>query len=317
VDKALRPFRFLAAFQAVVDGATLAETARRAESIGFSALVIPDHLIEQLSPVPAMAIIAAATKTLRIGTFVVNNDLRHPAVLAQDMASLDVLSGGRLEIGIGAGWNRPEYDAIGLPFEPVATRVERLAESVTVLKGLFGEGPFTFQGRHYVITGHDGQPKPVQKPHPPLFIGGGGRRTLSLAAREADIVGLAPRQLSGQRVEPRSLTWAATEEKIDWVREAAGERFTGLELNVYPSSWEIVVTDDARAEAQRVIDHLRTRSGIELSVDEVLGSPHLYIGTVDELVDKIRDLRARLGISSFMLGEVDELAPVVERLAGT
>ena len=114
---------------------TLAETARRAESIGYSALVIPDHLIEQLSPVPAMAIIAAATKTLRIGTFVVNNDLRHPAVLAQDMASLDVLSGGRLEIGIGAGWNRPEYDAIGLPFEPVATRVERLAESVTVLKG--------------------------------------------------------------------------------------------------------------------------------------------------------------------------------------
>jgi probable F420-dependent oxidoreductase len=233
------------------------------------------------------------------------------------MASLDVLSGGRLEIGIGAGWNRPEYDAIGLTFEPVATRVERLAESVTVLKGLFGEGPFTFQGRHYAITDHDGQPKPVQKPHPPLLIGGGGRRTLSLAAREADVVGLAPRQLSGQRVEPRSLTWAATEEKIDWVREAAGERFTGLELNVYPSSWEIVVTNDAHAEAHRVIDHLRARSGIELTVDEVLGSPHLFIGTVDALVDKIRDLRARLGISSFMLGEVDELAPVVERLAGT
>lgn len=317
MDGSPRPFRFLAAFQAVVDGATLAETARRAESIGFSALVIPDHLIEQLSPVPALATVAAATKTLRIGTFVVNNDLRHPAILAQDMASLDVLSGGRLEIGIGAGWNRPEYDAIGLPFEPVATRVERLAESVTVLKGLFGEGPFTFQGRYYAITDHDGQPKPVQRPHPPLLIGGGGRRTLGLAAREADIVGLAPRQLSGQRVEPRSLTWAATEEKIGWVREAAGDRFGGLELNVYPSSWEIVVTDDARAEAHRVIDHLRARSGIELTVDEVLGSPHLFIGTVDALVDKIRDLRARLGISSFMLGEVDELAPVVERLAGT
>jgi len=270
-----------------------------------------------LSYLSTPAIIAAATTTLRIGTFVVNNDLRHPAVLAQDMASLDVLSGGRLEIGIGAGWNRPEYDAIGLPFEPVATRVERLTESVTVLKGLFSEGPFTFQGRHYAITDHDGQPKPVQKPHPPLLIGGGGRRTLSLAAREADIVGLAPRQLSGQRVEPRSLTWAATEEKIGWVREAAGERFAGLELNVYPSSWEIVVTDDAHAEAHRVIDHLRARSGVELTVDEVLASPHLFIGSVDALVDKIRDLRARLGISSFMLGEVDELAPVVERLAGT
>ncbi len=185
MDGSPRPFRFLAGFQAVVDPATLAETARRAESIGFSTLVIPDHLIEQLSPVPALAIVAAATTTLRIGTFVVNNDLRHPAVLAQEMASLDVLSDGRLEIGIGAGWNRPEYDAIGLPFEPVATRVERLAESVTVLKGLFGDGPFTFQGRHYAITDHDGQPKPVQKPHPPLLIGGGGRRTLSLAAREA------------------------------------------------------------------------------------------------------------------------------------
>jgi probable F420-dependent oxidoreductase len=317
VDGSPRPFRFLAAFQAVVDGATLAETARRAESIGFSALVIPDHLIEQLSPVPAMAVIATATRTLRIGTFVINNDLRHPAILAQDMASLDVLSGGRLEIGIGAGWNRPEYDAIGRSFEPVATRVERLAESVSVLKGLFAEGPFTFQGRYYTITDHDGQPKPVQRPHPPLLIGGGGRRTLSLAAREADTVGLAPRQLSGQRVEPRSLTWAATEEKIGWVREAAGDRFANLELNVYPSSWQIVVTDDAHAEAQRVIDHLSARSGVELTVDEVLGSPHLFIGSVDALVDKIRDLRARLGISSFMLGEVDELAPVVERLAGT
>ena len=265
----------------MVDGAALAETARRAKSIGFSGLVIPDHLIEQLSAVPALATVAAATETLRIGTFVTNNDLRHPAVLAQDMASLDVLSGGRLDIGIGAGWNRPEYDAIGVPFEPVATRVERLTESVAVLKGLFGDGPFTFHGRHYTITEHDGQPKPVQRPHPPLLIGGGGRRTLSMAAREADIVGLAPRQLSGQRAEPRSMTLAAAEEKIAWVREAAGDRFAGLELNVYPSSWEIVVTDHARAEAGRVIDHFRARTGIELTVDEVLESPHLFIGTVD------------------------------------
>ena len=317
MDQTLRPFRFLAGFQAVVDGTTLADTARRAESIGFSGLVIPDHLIEQLSAVPALAVVAAATETLRIGTFVTNNDLRHPAVLAQDLASLDVLSGGRLEIGIGAGWNQLEYDAIGLPFEPVATRVERLTESVAVLKGLFGDGPFTYHGRHYTITDHDGQPKPVQRPHPPLMIGGGGRRTLTLAAREADIIGLAPRQLSGRRAEPRSMTLAAAEEKIAWVREAAGDRFDGLELNVYPSSWEIVVTDHARAEAGRVIDHLRARTGIELTVDEVLESPHLFIGSVETLVAKIQELRARLGISSFMLGEVDELAPVVERLAGT
>jgi probable F420-dependent oxidoreductase len=317
VDAPARPFRFLAGFQAVVDGTSLATTARRAESIGFSALVIPDHLIEQLAAVPALAVVAAATESLRIGTFVLNNDLRHPAVLAHDLASLDVLSGGRLDIGIGAGWNRPEYDGIGLPFEPVATRVGRLTESVAVLKGLFGDEPFSFQGRYYSIAAHDGQPKPVQRPHPPLMIGGGGRRTLSLAAREADIVGLAPRQLTGQRAEPRSMTWAAAEEKIGWVREAAGDHFASLELNVYPSTWPIVVTDHARAEAGRVIDHMRARTGIELTVDEVLESPHLFIGSADGLVDKIRDLRARLGISSFMLGDVDELAPVVERLAGT
>ena len=133
----MRPFRFLTDASDPVPGRSLAETARRAEAIGFSVLVIPDHLVGQLAPIPAMATMAAATERLRIGTFVLNNDLRHPAVLAQDLASLDVLSDGRLEIGIGAGWNRPEYDAIGLPFDPVGTRVARLEEGVTVLKGCF------------------------------------------------------------------------------------------------------------------------------------------------------------------------------------
>ena len=137
----LRPFRFLAGATEIVDGRTLAERARRAESIGYDALVIPDHLLEQPSPIPVMATIAAATERLRVGTFVFNNDLRHPAVLAQDLATIDVLSGGRLIIGIGAGWNRPEYDATGLAFDPVPVRVDRLTEAVTVLKGLMGEGP--------------------------------------------------------------------------------------------------------------------------------------------------------------------------------
>ncbi len=155
----MRPFRFLTDASAGPRSEP-GRDARRAEAIGFSVLVIPDHLVGQLAPIPAMATMAAATERLRIGTFVLNNDLRHPAVLAQDLASLDVLSDGRLEIGIGAGWNRPEYDAIGLPFDPVGTRVARLEEAVKVLKGCFADGSFSHAGPHYTITDHDGLPKP-------------------------------------------------------------------------------------------------------------------------------------------------------------
>jgi probable F420-dependent oxidoreductase len=313
----MRPFTFLASFQGIVDGPALAEMARRAESIGYDALLVPDHLIAQLSPVPAMATIAAATTRLRIGTFVLNNDLRHPAVLAQDLASIDVLSGGRLDIAIGAGWRKEEYEAIGLAFDDGPTRVARLAESVAVLKGCFADGPFSFSGTHYTITDYDAQPTPVQRPHPPLMIGGGGRRILALAGREADVVGLAPRTIGVQRTDPRSITLAATAEKIGWAREAAGSRADDLVFNVYPSGGPVVVTDDARGEARARSDQLRERSGIELSIDEVLESPHVYIGSVDGFVEKFTMLRERLGISSFMVGDIDEMAPVVERLAGT
>ena len=313
----MRPFRFLAEAVEVVDGKSLAEKARRAESIGYDVLVFSDHLIDQLAPVPAMATVAAATDRLRIGTFVFNNDLRHPAVLAQELATLDVLSGGRLELGIGAGWNRPEYDRTGLPFESVGTRVGRLEEAVAVLKGLFGAGPFSFAGTHYTITEMDGQPKPTQQPHPPFMIGGGGRRLLTLAGREAEIVSLAPRIGANVRADPTSITLAATAEKIGWVREAAGERFADLELNVYPSMSPVIVTDHARAEVAKLRDRLRARGDPDVSEDELLESPHIFIGSIDGLVEKFQRLREQLGISSIMLGEIDELAPVIERLAGT
>jgi probable F420-dependent oxidoreductase len=313
----MRPFQFLADARAVVDARTLGERARRAESMGLHALVVPDHLIPQLSPVPAMAVIAAATERLRIGAFVLNNDLRHPAVLAQDLASLDVLSDGRLDIAIGAGWNEAEYEAIGLPFDRTPVRQARLAESIAVMQGCFGEGPFSFAGEHYAISDYDAYPKPVQRPHPPFFIGGGGRRTLELAAREAQTVGLAPRIAANGRVDPISLTWEATQEKIGWVRTAAGDRFDSLILNVYPSTWPIVVTDDLGGEVARVIASLKERTGVELTEAQVIDAPHLFIGPVDRLVEKFQRLRAELGISSIMVGEIDELTPVVERLAGT
>ncbi len=287
-------------------------------SIGYAAMVTPDHLGMALGPIATLATVAAATTHLRIGTFVLNNDLRHPMVLAQELATLDLLSEGRLEIAIGAGWNRPEYLAAGIPFDASPTRVGRLEESVAILKGLFGDGPFTYSGAHYTITEADGVPKPVQRPHPPILIGGGGRRTLSLAGREADIVGLAPRTQPGSTlVDPRSLTVEAAAEKLEWVREAAGDRYDRLEINAYPSQFPSLVTDRARAEATDRAAAITARSGIAISADELLASPHQYIGTVGSLCDKLVELRQRLGVSSYMLGDVEEMAPVVERLAGT
>ena len=205
----------------------------------------------------------------------------------------------------------------GIPFPGVRERQAKLIEAVAILKGAFADGPFSFAGEHYTITDYDAYPKPVQRPHPPLFIGGGGRKTLELAAREADVVGLAPRILSGQRGDPSSITWAATEEKLSWVRDAAGDRFEGLDFNVYPSQWPIVLTDDLHGEARKVIDRMKERTGQELTEQDVIDSPHLFIGSVDRFVEKFGELRERLGINSFLVGSLDELGPVVERLAGT
>jgi probable F420-dependent oxidoreductase len=317
-DVGMRPFRFLTSPEENLDFAALTALARKAEAVGCSALVLPDHLIEQYAPMPLLATVAAVTERLRVGTFVLNICLRHPAVLAQDLATLDALSGGRLDIGLGAGWNKPEHDAIGIPFEPVGIRIKRLTEAIAILKGCFAEGAFSFAGEHYTVTEYDGAPKPTQRPHPPIFLGGGGRRLLTLAAREAQIVGLAPRLVQGAspRLDARSITAAATEEKIGWIREAAGDRFGELELNTYPSGGPMVVTKDPRAEARRRADRIREQTGVELTVEEILDSPHVFIGSISDLTRKFVELRERFGISSFLIDDLDALAPVVEELAG-
>jgi len=314
-----KPFQFLADARAIVPGPELIAAARRAETLGYHALVVPDHLIPQLGPIAAMTWIAAATERLRVSAFVLNNDLRHPAVVAQELASIDVLSSGRLDVAIGAGWNQPEYEAIGLDFDPTPVRQARLIEAIAVLKGAFADTPpdgFSFQGEHYRIRGLDGQPKPVQRPAPPFLIGGGGRRTLELAAREASIVGLAPRILPNHRSDPRSVTVAGTAEKIEWVRAAAPERFADLVFNVYPTLTGISVTDHALAEARDTVAEIGTRTGVALTPEELLASPHIFIGTIDALEAKLVGLREQLGISSFMVGEMGPLDALVERLAG-
>ena len=314
----MHPFRFLATADEYPGFAELTALARQAEAVGCSAFVLPDHLIGQYAPIPLLAMVAAATERLRVGTFVLNVCLRHPAVLAQDLATLDALSGGRLEIGLGAGWNKPEHDAIGIPFEPTGVRIRRLTEAIAVLKGCFAEGPFSFSGEHYIIAGHDAAPRPVQRPHPPIFLGGGGKRLLTLAAREAQIIGLAPRLEQGNppRVDASSLTAAATEEKIRWIRQAAGDRFGELELNTYTAAGPTVVTAHPRAEARRLADRIRDQTGVQLTVEEILDSPHVFIGSLKDLTRKFTDMRERFGITSFLIDDLDALAPVVEDLAG-
>jgi probable F420-dependent oxidoreductase len=294
----MRPLRFSGvAADGPVDAKRLAETARTAEAAGFAGLVLPDHLLEQHAPIAVLATVAAVTERLRIAPFVLNAGLRHPAVLAQELATLDVLSGGRLDIGIGAGWNRAEHDAIGLPFLPARDRLAFLADAVAILRGCFAPGPFSYAGSFLRVQDHDGHPKPVQQPHPPLFIGGGGRRMLSYAGREADIVGLAPRVIEVNGVpapEPVSMTLAGAEEKIGWVRDAAGDRFDSIELNVYPSGGPLVITDNAIPLARERADTIQRLTGVELTVDEVLESPHVFIGSLATL----------------------SALPLVERLAG-
>ena len=312
------PFRFAIGTGGHKQRGPLLEHVRTAESLGYSTVLVADHLLDQLAPLIGLSAIAQATERMRLGTFVLNNDLRHPAVVAQELASLDLLSDGRLDIGLGAGWNVPEYVAAGLEFEPHAVRFARMSESLQILKGLFGDGAVNFDGAHYRITDMDGLPKPVQKPHPPIMIGGGGKRMLEFAAREAQIVGLAPRLPSVGKADIRSVLADATADKVAWVRAAAGERFDQLELNTYPCLGPVQVTDDPRAAARELAARLAERYGTELTEDELLESPHVFYGTVEQLVDKITGLRQQFGISYVLvLGDMHAFAPVVERLAGT
>jgi probable F420-dependent oxidoreductase len=314
----MHPFRFVATVNGTPGLDELTSLARKAESVGCDVLMIPDHVYGQYAPLPLLAAIAARTERLRLGTFVLNVCLRHPAVLAYDLATVDALSGGRLEIGIGAGWNKPEFDALGLPFEPIGVRVTRLAEAIAILKGCFADGAFSFAGKYYTITDHDAAPAPAQRPHPPFFLGGGGQRLLSLAAREAQTIGLAPRLIQGDRprVDAASITAAATEEKIGWIRAAAGDRFAEIELNTYPGGGPTVITANPLAAARERADKIRAQTGAELTVEEVLDSPHMFIGSTADLTRKFTELRERFGISSFFIDDLDALTPVVESLAG-
>jgi probable F420-dependent oxidoreductase len=274
---------------------------------------VPDHFVEHpLAPTAALAHAAAVTTDLRIGPLVLGNDYKHPVVLAREMATLDMLSNGRLELGIGAGWMTADYEKSGIPLDRAGVRIERLAESIAILKGLFAPGPFTFEGKHYQVRDLDGAPKPVQQPVP-FVIGGGAPKILTLAAREAAIVGINANLRSGDGNSAdaaKSLTPAATDAKLATLREVAGARFDELEIQTLVGF--VHVTDDAAPIFEGMAQHFG------ISPAEARQAPVTLVGTIDEMVDMLEERRERWQMSYVVIDAMfaEAAEPLVARLAG-
>ena len=308
-----RPFRFGVQEHRASNAKAWREKARLVEGLGYTTVYLPDHFGDQLGPIAALMSAADATTTLRVGSLVFDNDYRHPIVLAKEAATLDLLSDGRLDFGLGAGWLTSDYEQTGIPLDPPGTRIERMAEALQIIKSFFAGGSVSFTGKHYKLDAVEAAPVPVQKPHPPIVLGGGGKRMLHLAGREADIVSVNF-NLSEGRINRKLVSTGmadATDEKVAWIKEAAGERFSEIELSV--TVFVANVTDARVSVAEAMAAGLQSEPG------EVLQTPHFLIGTVEQIVEDLQARRERFGISYVVVPDeaAQSLAPVVERLTGT
>ncbi len=322
---ASRPFRFaVQAFQAK-SAKEWRDTAQRAEELGYSALHLADHYfgpgpleaetshpVQDLAAIPAMAMAAEATDRIRIGCRVFCIDYHVPAVLAKEAATLDLLSEGRLELGLGAGWIEAEYRAMGVPWRPAGERIARLAEVVALVKAHFSGQPIDLAGEYIQVSGYQGVPAPVQRPGPPIMIGGGARKILTLAGREADIVSLNFNNSAG-RLGPASVqgsTAGETARKIGWIRDGAGERFDSIELEI--AAYFASVTDDREGQLATMA------AGFGLSADELAEHPHVLVGSPSQIAEELVRRRERYGISYVTVSSrvMQDFAPVVEALAG-
>jgi probable F420-dependent oxidoreductase len=321
-----RPFRFaLQAFDAA-SGKDWLDTARRAEDLGYTTLFTTDHYFGpgeiasssghrpvDVAPISAMMAAAAATTELRVGCRVFAVDLHHPVVLAKELATIDLLSEGRLEVGLGAGWVAAEYEGMGIAMDRPGIRIERLAEYVELMKAQWTGEPLDVRGTHVQAHGFAGRPVPVQTPHPPIMIGGGAPRILRTAGRLADIVSLNFNNSTGKlgAASVASATLERTEEKIEWIREGAGDRFAELELEV--GAYFVAVKDDPT----EAIEAMATRFGV--TPEELTAHPHALLGSVDGICETLQERRERLGISYITVAQRngDEFAPIVARLTGT
>lgn len=305
----MRPFRFSILAGAAKTRQEWLTKARRAEELGYSALLVTDHMVETEVDLPTALMAAADATSLRIGAQVFCTDFRHPVVLARQAANLDLFSEGRFQLGLGCGYLAEEYQQTGIPLDPAGIRISRFAEALEIIKAYFREDQVTFSGQYFQVHNLKTVIKTVQKPHPPIYIGGGGKRVLSIAAREADIVGLAARN------NAHGLDWisslpTANFEKLQWIREAAGARFSALEFSA--TIFIAVVTDHPQPVAQQIGGHLG------LSADQLFECSHALLGSVDQIVDELQKRRELFGISCIEVVEthMEALAPVVARLAG-
>jgi probable F420-dependent oxidoreductase len=321
----VKPFRFAVQSFSAASAGEWRDRARAVEDLGYSALHLADHVIgpgpalersghplQELAAVPAIAMAAEATTHLRVGCRVFCIDYRHPAMLAKEAATLDLLSDGRLELGLGAGWLKDEYAAIGLHLDPASERIERLAETVGVIRAHMSGEPIDFEGKHMRLREYAGAPRPVQRPHPPLMIGGGSAKVLALAAREADIVSLNFNNRAGV-IGPDGVKLSTAQEtarKIGWVRDAAGDRFESLEIEIGAYFTFIGGQADAMAEG--------LAAAFELSKQDMLAHPHALFGSVESICDELEKRRAAFGISYVTVPDtaMEEFAPVVKSLHG-
>lgn len=307
-----RRFRFATELHEPLPDRSWVDSAREIEQLGYSTVFFPDHFDEGPGPIAAMAVSAAATTTLNVGALVLDCDFRHPAVLARELATIDALSGGRLEVGLGAGWKNVDYERSGIPMDRPGVRVSRLIEHAAVLKGLWGEGPFSFEGEHYRITELDGTPAPHRPGGPPILVGGGAPRLLRWAGATADIVGVNASIHSGEIDEAAAQDALAEriDEKVGWLREGAGDRFDDLELNAWLAAAEL--TDDPA-----VAEGIAALFGTDAAA--LRRSPLGLVGSPDDVVEMLEERRERWGYSYTVIpaDRARDFAPIVARLAGT
>lgn len=307
--------RFGVAVDRVDSGDDLAQLARRFEAAHFDIMLVPDHLFT-MSPDVALAWIAASTERLRIGTLVYNNDLRHPAIVAQQAATLDHLSGGRFELGLGAGWNEPEYRSTGLAFDRASIRIQRMEEAAALIRRLMSGEEVTHAGEHYRLDGHRVAPQPPQGAAMPIHIGGNGDKLLAAAARQSDIVGISPYGIGPNGLWPSHFGGDRIAERIDHVRRHAGDRFSELEINVPVQ--RIVVTDDRDRALEALAERMAEQWETAPSAAELSESPFVFIGTHEQLADQFRHWHESHGISFFSAWARDAsaLEPVVASIIG-